>query len=91
MLTDQESMNTHIHALFTHDTEESRLLLVNRARRFSGFCRKGIRKRCCGSMALLLQAAGAIPLYSTSWKNAALQAVARKLHLKCYGAHFHVT
>jgi len=34
---------------------------------------------------------GAIPLFSTSWENAASQAVAKKLRLAQYGADFHVT
>jgi len=38
-----------------------------------------------------VRARGAIPLYSTSWENDASQAVARKLHLACYGADFSVS
>jgi hypothetical protein len=38
-----------------------------------------------------VRARGAIPLYSTSWDNEASQAVARKLHLACYGADFSVS
>ena len=41
--------------------------------------------------ARLVQAAGAIPLYSTAWDNIASQSVARKLQMKCYGADFHIT
>ena len=41
--------------------------------------------------ARLVRASGALPLYSTSWENAASQAVARKLNLKCYGADFHIS
>lgn len=41
--------------------------------------------------ALLVRSLGAIPLYSTSWGNAASQAVARKLRLMAYGADFHIT
>src|ERR1041385_6699333 len=37
-----------------------------------------------------VRARGAIPLHSTSWENDASQAVARKLHLVCYGADFSV-
>jgi hypothetical protein len=40
--------------------------------------------------ARLVRETGAIPLYSTSWENAASQAVARKLRLKCYGVTFEV-
>jgi hypothetical protein len=35
-----------------------------------------------------VRAAGAIPMYSTSWQNSASQAVARKLRLNCYGVDF---
>lgn len=38
----------------------------------------------------LVRAAGAVPLYSTSWENVASQAVARKLGLKCYGDDFQI-
>lgn len=38
-----------------------------------------------------VRARGAIPLYSTSWENEASQAVARKLHLACYGADFSIS
>lgn len=41
--------------------------------------------------ALLVRSLGAIPLYSTSWGNAASRAVARKLRLVEYGADFHIT
>lgn len=41
--------------------------------------------------ALLVRSLGAIPLYSTSWGNAASRAVARKLRLVAYGADFHIT
>ena len=41
--------------------------------------------------ARLVRAAGAVPLYSTSWENKASQAVAKKLRLSMYGADFHVT
>jgi RimJ/RimL family protein N-acetyltransferase len=51
---------------------------------------KGYGKDVAAAWAVLVQAAGVIPLYSTSWENAASQAVARKLHLKCYGADFQV-
>ena len=38
-----------------------------------------------------VQAIGATPLYSTSWENAASQAVARSLQLEMFGSDFHVT
>lgn len=41
--------------------------------------------------ARLVRSAGAAPLYSTSWDNAASQSVARKLRLVQYAADFHVT
>jgi predicted GNAT family acetyltransferase len=41
--------------------------------------------------ARLVRSLGAVPLYSTSWENAASQAVARKLRLVQYGADFHIT
>ncbi|MEP6705207.1 MAG: GNAT family N-acetyltransferase, partial [Acidobacteriota bacterium] len=41
--------------------------------------------------ARLVQDAGAVPLYSTSWENTASQAVANKLNLDLFGADFHVT
>jgi len=52
---------------------------------------KGYAKDVVAEWALLVRAAGAIPLYSTSWENAASQAVARKLQLKLYGTDFQVT
>lgn len=52
---------------------------------------KGYAKDVVAEWARLVQAAGAVPLYSTSWENTASQAVARKLELKCYGTDFQVT
>ena len=52
---------------------------------------QGYAKDVAAQWARLVRTAGAIPLYSTSWENNASQAVARKLHLKCYGADFHIT
>jgi ribosomal protein S18 acetylase RimI-like enzyme len=51
---------------------------------------KGHAKDVATEWARLVRAAGAIPLYSTSWENRASQAVARKLRLECYGADFQV-
>lgn len=50
----------------------------------------GYAKTVVMEWAQLVRKAGAIPLYSTSWENAASQAVARKLGLKCYGVTFEV-
>lgn len=41
--------------------------------------------------ALRVRSLGALPLYSTSWENAASQAVAAKLRLVQYGVDFHIT
>jgi len=51
---------------------------------------KEYAKDVTAEWARLVRTAGAIPLYSTSWKNTASQAVARKLHLKCYSTSFNV-
>jgi len=51
---------------------------------------KGYAKDVAAEWARRVRAAGAIPLYSTSWENTASQAVARKLRLACYGADFAV-
>ena len=51
---------------------------------------KSYAKDVVAEWARLVLAAGAIPLYSTAWENNASQAVARKLHLRCYGADFQV-
>ena len=54
-------------------------------------CRgKGYAKEVVAGWAGLVRAKGAIPLYSTSWENAASQAVARKLCLALYGADFQI-
>jgi len=55
------------------------------------FRRKGYAKDVVAKWALSVRAAGATPLYSTSWENAASQAVAQKLQLKLYGVDFHIT
>ena len=51
---------------------------------------KGYAKEAVAGWARLVRAMGAIPLYSTSWDNAASQAVARKLGLALYGADFQI-
>ena len=51
---------------------------------------RGYAKEVVAEWAHLVGGAGAMPLYSTSWENAASQAVARKLNLRYYGADFHV-
>ena len=51
---------------------------------------KGCAQKVTAEWARLVQAKGAMPLYSTSWKNVASQALARKLNLRCYGADFHI-
>lgn len=50
----------------------------------------GYAKEVTAEWARRVQAAGAIPMYSTSWENKASQAVARKLHLHCFGVDFHL-
>lgn len=55
--------------------------------RFRG---NGYARKATAEWARLVRAAGAMPLYSTSWENTASQAVARKLDLRCYGADFHI-
>lgn len=52
---------------------------------------KGYAKDVVLEWARLVRAAGANPLYSTSWENTSSQALARKLRLKCYGTNFSVT
>lgn len=52
---------------------------------------KGYAEDVVAEWARLVRAAGAVPLYSTSWENNASQAVARKLGLKCYSTDFNVT
>ena len=52
---------------------------------------RGYAKDVAAEWARRVSAAGAIPLYSTSWENKGSQAVARKLGLACYGADFSVS
>jgi GNAT acetyltransferase len=51
---------------------------------------KGYAKDVVAGWALSVKSMGALPLYSTSWENAASQAVAKKLQLVLYGADFHI-
>jgi RimJ/RimL family protein N-acetyltransferase len=52
---------------------------------------RGYARDVVAGWALVVRSLGAVPLYSTSWENAASQAVARKLGLMQYGADFHIT
>ncbi|MFN2577642.1 MAG: GNAT family N-acetyltransferase [Pyrinomonadaceae bacterium] len=52
---------------------------------------KGYAKDVVAGWAQLVLAAGAMPLYSTSWENVASKALAQKLRLKLYGVDFHIT
>jgi hypothetical protein len=55
------------------------------------FRAKGYATDVVAGWARLVRSLGAVPLYSTSWENAASQALARKLRLVQYGADFHIT
>jgi RimJ/RimL family protein N-acetyltransferase len=52
---------------------------------------KGYARDVVAGWARMVRAAGATPLYSTSWENQASRALAKKLRLEFYGADFHVT
>ena len=52
---------------------------------------KGYATDTTAGWARLVRDAGAEPLYSTSWENAASQSVAKRLRLVQYAADFHVT
>lgn len=52
---------------------------------------KGYASEAVGAWANVVRDMGCIPLYSTSWENAASQGVAKKLGLVTYGVDFHVT
>lgn len=51
---------------------------------------RGYAKDVTAEWARRVRAAGALPLYSTSWENKASRAVARKLRLRCYGSDFQI-
>ncbi len=52
---------------------------------------RGYATAAVACWARMVKDCGRIPLYSTSWDNAASQRVAEKLGLIMYGANFHVT
>lgn len=52
---------------------------------------RGYAKDAVAGWARLVRSLGAVPLYSTSWENAASRALARKLGLAQFGADFYVT
>jgi RimJ/RimL family protein N-acetyltransferase len=52
---------------------------------------KGYARDVVAGWARMVRAAGATPLYSTSWENHASRALAKKLRLEFYGADFRVT
>jgi predicted GNAT family acetyltransferase len=53
--------------------------------------RRGHARRAVGAWACSVRSLGATPFYSTSWENAASQAVAERLGFHLVGADFHVT
>lgn len=52
---------------------------------------RGFAKDVTAGWARLVAALDAIPMYSTSWENAASRALARKLRLTQFGSDFHLT
>lgn len=52
---------------------------------------RGYARAVVVAWAAAVRAAGRIPLYSTSWDNAASRGVARSLGLRLYGSDFHLT
>ncbi|HEV2764560.1 MAG TPA: GNAT family N-acetyltransferase [Pyrinomonadaceae bacterium] len=56
-----------------------------------GYRGRGFAADAVAGWALRVRSLGAAPLYSTSWENAASQALAAKLLLVQYGADFHIT
>jgi RimJ/RimL family protein N-acetyltransferase len=69
-------------------TDEAREAGVETAPGFRG---RGHAARVVAAWAAAVRRMGAIPLYSTSWSNAASQRVARKLGLRMFGADLHIT
>jgi RimJ/RimL family protein N-acetyltransferase len=61
---------------------------VETAAEFRG---RGYGSRVVAAWAGAARAHGRIPLYSTSWDNAASQALARSLGLRVYGSDLHIT
>jgi hypothetical protein len=68
-------------------TEAAHEAGVETLRQFRG---NGYAGRVTSEWARLVTEGGSIPLYSTSWKNVASQAVARKLGLECFGNDFEI-
>ncbi|MDQ2809702.1 MAG: GNAT family N-acetyltransferase [Chloroflexota bacterium] len=56
-----------------------------------GYRGRGYAAETVRGWAASVRATGRLPLYSTSWENAASQAVARKLGAVQYGVDFHIT
>lgn len=56
-----------------------------------GFRGRGCAPKVVAAWALAIRRMDRIPLYSTSWENAASRAVARKLGLTPFGADLHLT
>jgi RimJ/RimL family protein N-acetyltransferase len=54
------------------------------------FRRRGHGRRAVAAWARLVREAGLVPLYSTSWENAASRALARSLGLRQFGADLHL-
>jgi hypothetical protein len=52
---------------------------------------RGYAPQVVAEWARAVRNAGRVPLYSTSWQNAASRAVARKVALICFGSDLHIT
>ena len=61
---------------------------VETARDFRG---RGHAARAVAAWAAEVRGLGRVPLYSTSWRNTASQALARSLRLRRFGADLHIT